>query len=245
VTSWVADPPGGEPDGGIQLFCFAHAGGGPALFRPWRGALAPDPVVRPVQLPGRESRLDETPFRRMADLLDPLCAALAPYLDRPYALFGHSMGAVVAYEVACHLPGSGPACLLVSGRAPKLAPGWRPVHALPDDEFLAEIIRLNGMPPEVLGEPDLLDMVLPALRADYELSETYRPPPGQRLRCPVTAFMSTSDPDVGEQEMLSWQEVTTGDFAMRVFSGDHFYLKGGRPDVLSAVRDDLSRARRG
>lgn len=242
---WVADDGrAGEPSGGIQLFCFAHAGGGPSLFRPWRGKLAPGSVVRPVQLPGRGSRLAEPPLRRMADLVDPLCQALEPYLSQPYALFGHSMGAVVAYEVARSFSAAavpGPACLLVSGRAPRLPSGWRQVHALPDDEFLAEVSRLNGMPAEVLGDPDLLSMLLPALRGDYELSETYEPPSGASLRCPVTAYLSTADPDTGEQEMRCWQEVSTGEFAMRVFSGDHFYLKGGRQDVLSAVRDDLSR----
>jgi surfactin synthase thioesterase subunit len=244
---WVADDRrSGEPSGGIQLFCFAHAGGGPSLFRPWRDKLAPDSVVRPVQLPGRESRLDEPPLRRMADLIEPLCAALEPYLSEPYAVFGHSMGAIVAYEVARRFSAGaapGPACLLVSGRAPRLPPGWRQLHALPDREFLAEVGRLNGIPPEVLGEPDLVSMLLPALRADYELSETYQPAAGASLRCPVTAYLSTSDPDVGEQEMLTWKEVTTGEFSMRVFTGDHFYLKGGRQDVLNAVREDLSPAR--
>lgn len=240
---WIADD---RPADGIQLFCFAHAGGGPSLFRPWRDKLAPDSLVRPVQLPGRESRLDEPPFRQMADLIPPLCEALEPYLSQPYALFGHSMGAIVAYEVARRLSAGttpGPACLLVSGRAPRLAASWRPVHGLSDAEFLAEVGRLNGIPPEVLDEPDLISMLLPALRADYELSETYQPPSGASLRCPVTAYISTSDPDVGEVELRSWKEVTTGEFSLRVFTGDHFYLKGGRQDVLSAVREDLSPAR--
>jgi surfactin synthase thioesterase subunit len=230
----------------IQLFCFAHAGGGPALFRPWRNKLAPEVMVRPVLLPGRESRLSEKPFRRMADLIGPLCEALEPQLAQEYALFGHSMGALIAYEVArrfCAGTRPGPACLLVSGRAPRPRTGRRQVHGLPDDEFLAEVKRLNGIPPEILDEPDLIGMVLPVLRADYQLAETYWPLPGGQLRCPVTAYLGTSDPDVDEQEMLRWKEVTTGEFAMRVFRGDHFYLKGDRPDVLNAVREDLSLAR--
>ncbi|HEX6519052.1 MAG TPA: alpha/beta fold hydrolase [Streptosporangiaceae bacterium] len=233
----------GERIPAIQIFCFAHAGGGPALFRHWRNALAPEAMVRPVLLPGRDSRLNEKPFRRMADLIGPLCEALEPQLTQSYALFGHSMGAVVAYEVARRFSTearTGPACLLVSGRAPGRMRGRRQVHDLPDDEFLAEVTRLNGMPPEVLDEPDLIDMLLPVLRADYQLAETYRPLPGGQLRCPVTAYLSTSDPEVDEQEMLRWKEVTTGEFAMRVFRGDHFYLKGDRPDVLNAVREDLS-----
>jgi surfactin synthase thioesterase subunit len=102
---------------------------------------------------------------------------------------------------------------------------------------------MNGMPPEVLDQPDLVSMVLPTLRADYELAETYPGPLPGRLRCPVTAYLSVSDPYVDKQEMLNWKEATTGEFAMRVFHGDHFYLKGDRPDVLNAIREDLSPAR--
>lgn len=226
-----------------QLFCFAHAGGGPSFFRPWCAGLQPEIAVRRVLLPGRESRLEEPPFRRIADLADPLCAALEPWLDRPYALFGHSMGAVVAYEAARRLSGAGkaaPACLIVSGRAAPGMPGnHRRLHELPDEEFVSEVGRLNGIPPEVLSEPELLSMLLPALRADYELAETYQPLPGDRLGCPVVAYMSTCDPEVDYTDMLAWRQATTGEFTMRVFSGDHFYLKAGRPDVLSAVREDL------
>jgi surfactin synthase thioesterase subunit len=244
TTRWVVDDGCSEDsDAARQLFCFAHAGGGPSFFRPWRARLAPEIAVRRVLLPGREWRLEEPPFRHITELAGPLCAALDPYLDQPYALFGHSMGAVVAYEVARWFSGSsrpGPTCLIVSGRrAPGLASGRRRLSELPDDQFVAEVGRLNGIPPEVLGEPELLDMLLPALRADFELAETYQPLPGGRLACPVVAYLSTADPEVDDAGVLRWREVTTGEFAMRVFRGDHFYLKGGRPDVLTAVRDDL------
>lgn len=241
---WITDEGRAEgPEAPWQLFCFAHAGGGPSFFRPWQATLAPEIAIRPVLLPGRERRLDESPFRHVAQLIEPLCAALEPHLNRPYALFGHSMGAVVAYEAARRFSdgsAAGPACLLVSGRrAPGLAGHRRRLSGLPDDEFLAEVARLNGTPPEVLGEPELLAMLLPALRADFELAETYQPLPGGRLRCPVVAYLSVSDPDVDQAAMLGWQDVTTGEFTMRVFSGDHFYLKGGRADVVNAVRADM------
>lgn len=244
---WVVDKGQGEQSSASwQLFCFSHAGGGPSFFRPWCAALQPEIAVRRVLLPGREWRLDEPPFRHIADLVDPLCAGLEPHLDRPYALFGHSMGAAVAYEVARRLsagPAGGPGCLIVSGRrAPGLGASHRRLSTLPDDEFAAEVARLGGIPPEVLGEPGLLSMLLPALRADYELAETYQPLPGGPLDCPVVAYVSASDPAVGYPEMLAWREETTSEFSVRVFRGDHFYLKGGRPDVLSAVREDLGRA---
>lgn len=247
ITRWVVDDGRAEgADAPRQLFCFAHAGGGPSFFRPWRAPLAPEIAVRRVLLPGREWRLEEPAFRHITELIGPLCAALEPYLDQPYALFGHSMGAVVAYEVARWFSGSSrvgpvsPACLIVSGRrAPGLASGRRRLSELPDDQFVAEVGRLNGIPPEVLSEPELLEMVLPALRADYELAEAYQPLPGGRLECPVVAYLSTDDPEADYAGVLRWREVTTGEFALRVFRGDHFYLKGGRPDVLDAVRDDV------
>ena len=245
---WVGDDGRAEDSvAARQLFCFAHAGGGPSFFRPWRAGLVPEIAVRPVLLPGRESRLDESPFRHMAELLEPLCAALEPYLDHPYAFFGHSMGAAVAYEVARRFSDrsrGGPTCLLVSGRrAPGMTTNRRRLSELPDDEFLGEVGRLNGMPPEVLNEPELVSMLLPTLRADFELAETYQPLPGGHLGCPVIAYMSTSDPETNYTEVVGWRDVTTGEFTMRVFRGDHFYLKGGRPDVLNAVREDLSPAR--
>jgi medium-chain acyl-[acyl-carrier-protein] hydrolase len=243
-TRWVVDDGAADESGtGRQLFCFPHAGGGPSFFRPWCAVLAPEIAVRRVVLPGRESRLGEPSFRHITELVGPLCAALEPFLDQPYALFGHSMGAVVAYEVARQFSSpsrQGPACLIVSGRRAPGLPSNRPrISGLPDDEFLAEVGRLNGIPAEVLNEPDLLDMLLPTLRADYELAETYQPLPGDGLDCPVVAYMSTADPEVQYREVLAWREVTTGEFTMRVFRGDHFYLKGGRPDVLNALRQDL------
>jgi medium-chain acyl-[acyl-carrier-protein] hydrolase len=114
---------------------------------------------------------------------------------------------------------------------------------LPDDEFLAEVGRLNGIPVEVQNESGLLGLLLPALRADFELAETYQPLPGGRLGCPVVAYLSISDPETDYAEVLDWRDVTTGEFSMRVFRGDHFYLKGGRADVLTAVREDLRTAR--
>ncbi|NJC72073.1 thioesterase [Planosporangium thailandense] len=247
ATRWiVGDGPQAAGGALVRLFCFAHAGGGAAFFRPWRTALAPTVDVRPVLLPGREARLDEPPYRRIEQLVDPLCAALSPQLDAPYALFGHSMGAAVAFEVARRLTDAGrpgPICLLVSGRqAPRAVSARRTLWTLPDDDFVAAVGRMGGTPPEVLGEPDLLQMFLPALRADFELSETYRPLPGGRLRCPVVAYMGVDDPEVDRNGLLRWHEETSGAFTLRLFAGDHFYLKGGRADVLSAVRHDLQRA---
>ncbi|MET8727399.1 alpha/beta fold hydrolase [Streptomyces parvus] len=247
ANRWLAGDAGVSTDSAaVRLFCFAHAGGGSTAYRPWRHALAPGIDVRSIVLPGREARVRELPYRRVEQLLHPLCEALEPYLDRPYAFFGHSLGSVLAYEVARRFsagPQGGPGLLIVSGRrGPRLPTSRRGFSTLPDAEFLAGLGVLGGTPPEVLGEEQLLRLLLPTLRADFELNESYRTLPGPRLRCPVAAYMGTDDTEVDRPELLAWGEETTGEFGLRVFPGGHFYLKDEGNDVLGAVRQDLERA---
>ncbi|MEV6118579.1 alpha/beta fold hydrolase [Streptomyces sp. NPDC052109] len=231
-----------------RLFCFAHAGGGASAYRPWRLSMAPDVDVRPVVLPGRESRMRELPYRRVEQVIDPLCEALEPHLDRPYALFGHSLGSILAYEVARRFTGRAgrePRLLIVSGRrAARLPARRRPYSALGDDAFLGAVGALGGTPPELLHEGQLLRLMLPTLRADFELNETYRTLPGPRLRCPVAAYMGTADPEVDRAGLLAWGEETTAEFTMRVFAGGHFYLKDEADEVRAALRQDLARVMR-
>lgn len=242
---WIAgDTRRQAPGAVVRLFCFAHAGGGAAFFFPWRRALGPRVDVRPVVLPGRESRSREPPFRRLEALLDPLCAAIGPHVDRPYALFGHSMGAVVAYEVARRLAGASPGppvLLAVSGRrAPRAPRTRREFSGLDDRAFLAALAALNGTPAELLEDAALLEAMLPTLRADIELNERYERLPGPPLACPIAAYAGSSDTEVDLDELLRWREETSGPFTLRAFSGDHFYLKAGRPDVVAALRRDLA-----
>lgn len=231
---------------GTRLFCFAHAGGGGGFFRPWRELFAPHVAVVPVILPGRESRLREAPYRRMADLVEPLAAALAPHLDRPFALFGHSMGAAVAFETA-HLLARWhtrpPSRLFVSGRRPPALPSRRPdLHRLPDEQFIEAVARMGGTPPEVLRNRELVDLLLPRLRADFEVNETYRPLPGARLSCAVSAFTGESDPEVSTVEMSAWQSVTDGEFILRVFRGGHFYLVDAAVPLSRVILAELQAA---
>ncbi len=229
----------------VRLFCFAHAGGGSAFFRPWRDLLQPEVALCPVLLPGREARTREVPYRRVADLVGPICDALTPLLDRPYALFGHSMGSVVAYEVARRLEATAPrppGRLLVSGRRAPHLPARRPaLHQLADPEFIHAVGMLNGTPSEVLQQTDLLTLFLPSLRSDFELNETYAPLAGEVLTCPVSALTGDADPEVDLDEMVEWRAVTTGGFTLRVFHGDHFYLRGQPLELLGAIRADLRR----
>ncbi|TMQ14017.1 MAG: thioesterase [Deltaproteobacteria bacterium] len=231
--------------GELRLFCFAHAGGGAAFFYPWRAALAPDIAVTPVVLPGREARWREPPYRRMEALLAPLCDAVAAAIDRPFAFFGHSVGAVIAYEVAARLStmvrGS-PLCLVVSARrAPHLPSRRPPIHELPTERFLAELQALNGTADALLRDPALVQALLPGLRADFELNESYAPSVTKSLALPISALVGDRDPLVDVAEMRRWREVTTGTFGLRVFNGDHFFLAGGHVGVLDAIRSDVLR----
>lgn len=229
----------------LRLLCFAHAGSGAAFFRPWRDALLPEVDVCPVLLPGRESRITERPFNAMDDLMDPLVEGLSAYLDRPYVIFGHSVGAAIGYEFARRLtggPGRAPAGLLVSGRRAPQTPVRVPHRHMSDDaSFMASVAKMGGTPPEVLRRADLMRLFLPTLRADFQLNETYRWQPGPPLPCPVVALTGDQDPEVSVAEMREWQRLTSGGFTLRVFPGDHFYLAGPQPDVAAALRADLRR----
>ncbi|MQA94863.1 MAG: alpha/beta fold hydrolase [Streptosporangiales bacterium] len=234
----------------VRLFCLAHAGGGALAFRPWRGRLGDGIALHPVVLPGRESRWGETPYTWMDDLADGVLSELAPLLHGPYAFFGHSMGAAVAYELTRRLterPAQGqdpPIRLLVSGRRPPHihAPRNRrtPAHLLPYEDFLTYLRALGGVPPEVLNDRRTLDAFLPAMRADFEVNETYTPPRAPRLQIPVSAFRGVEDPAVTADDMRRWQEVTGKSCTLRTLPGGHFYLKGGPPELLEAIRDDLT-----
>jgi medium-chain acyl-[acyl-carrier-protein] hydrolase len=242
---WIDDR---DTHGDVRLFCFAHAGGGSGFFRPWRKPLAPEIAVTPVVLPGREARWRELAYVRMEMLIDPLCDVMLPYLDKPFALFGHSMGAAIAYEVARRLADrrfGSPLCLFVSARrAPHLPRRQPPIYKLPTDEFLAQIELLNGTSSNLLRESALLQALLPALRADFELNDMYSPSSGPPLLVPISAFVGVGDPLASTDEMARWCELTTGEFSLRSFDGAHFYLAGAPPKVLAAIRQDIRRATR-
>lgn len=230
----------------LRVFVFPHAGSGAAVYRAWAGSLQPTVQLALVQLPGREARFAEPSFTRMRDLVDALVPALVPHLDVPFAFFGHSMGAHVAFEAARALRADGhePAHLVASGnRAPHL-PFPRPrIHQLPDERILAEFQRLGGTPPEVLTDRQFMALLLPILRADLELCETYAFEPGTPLACPITVFGGERDPDVPPASLDAWRECTTGPFARRLFDGGHFFLQEQRAVFLAALRDSLQAAR--
>jgi surfactin synthase thioesterase subunit len=223
---WLV-PIGGTSRGRALLFCFPFAGGGTAPFRGWPQHLGNDIEVLAVLPPGRESRFAEPPLRDFGLLVQRAAAGLLAVVDRPFALFGHSLGAVVAYEVARVMErhDAVPAMLFVSGRkAPHLPSPRPPIAGLEDAAFLRGMAEMEGTPGEVLESPELLELLLPMLRADFALAEEYRPLPGPRLACPVTALGSEDDRWIDRPGLQAWQEVTGGPFELRIFPGNHFYL---------------------
>ncbi|MDQ2695195.1 MAG: alpha/beta fold hydrolase [Pseudomonadota bacterium] len=232
-----------RPRARLRLFCLPYAGGGAYAYRTWAGGLAEHIEVCPVQLPGRENRLGEPAYARLDPLAAALSQALLPYLDRPFALFGHSMGSIIAYELAQRLRaghGLQPVHLLVSARrAPQLPYLDPPCHPLPDPEFKARLREYNGTPAAVLDHPELMGLLLPLLRRDFELNETYVPSTLAPLDCPVTAFGGEADATVSLAHLDAWRQITRGPFRRRLLPGDHFYLQQHAPRLWQAIAEVL------
>jgi medium-chain acyl-[acyl-carrier-protein] hydrolase len=195
--------------------------------------------VCPVQLPGRDSRIAEPPFADLSELVRATGTALHRYFDKPFAFFGHSMGALLAFELTRQLRAEydlSPEHLFVSGRAaPQLERTGRPVYDLPEDELLQELRELNGTPPEVLAHPELMKLMLPMLRADFALYDTYAYADGPPLTCPVTALGGLRDAAVPRASLQAWHEQTRGPFSLSMFPGDHFFLHSDKILLLGVL----------
>ncbi|WP_341720841.1 alpha/beta fold hydrolase [Micromonospora sp. FIMYZ51] len=226
-----------RPDARLRLVCLAHAGGNAVFYRPWAHALAPAVDVVAVQLPGRLDRVAERPETDLLTAVDAIGAAIRADGGGPVALFGHSMGALLAYELARRLPAGGNPVhhLMVSGHGDPRRAARQRLHQAPAAQLWQHVISLNGTDPAVVAHPHLRDLVLPILRADYQLVEEYAWYPAPVLSCPVTAFTGTEDPEVTPAEMAQWAEETSGPFHLHRFPGDHFYLVPQRAAVLAAV----------
>jgi len=238
-----------NPDAKFRLFCFPYAGGGSLIFYHWSNALPADIEVCALQPPGREQRVSEAPIDRFEPLLDALEAALVDYLDRPFAFFGHSLGAFMSFELARRLRArnvTGLRHLFVSAcRAPQLPDRDSPVHHLPKDELIAELRRYNGTPQVLLENAELMEFLLPLLRADFALFETYRYLADEPLTCPITAFGGLNDRKATEAEIEQWRAMTVNRFEMQLFPGDHFYLNTQREELLRVITATLEQLRGG
>ncbi len=241
---WVIRPRP-RPRARLRLFCFPYAGGGASIYRAWAGELPQEIEVCAVQLPGRETRLDEQPFDRLPPLVEALALSLEPHLNPPFAFFGHSMGALISFELARRLRAlnrPAPAHLFVSGRiAPQLQRRRPPVHALPEPEFVEQVQRLNGTPDAVLQHKELRELVLPLLRADFAINETYGYSSEPPLACPISAFGGLEDDRATQEELAAWQLQTRDAWALHMFPGDHFFLRSTQAALLQALSHDLRR----
>jgi medium-chain acyl-[acyl-carrier-protein] hydrolase len=227
----------------LRLFCFPYAGGSASAFTRWPDLLPATVDVRPVQLPGRWNRMREAPFTRFDDLLRTLTQVLPPFLDRPFAFFGHSMGALLAFEMARHLQRAGlpqPLHLFVSGRrAPHLPDTDLPPAGLDDEEFIAELRQLNGTPGEVLEHPELMNLLLPTIRADFDVCRSYQYVAGPPLACPLTVLGGVDDVESADDRLDRWDQHTTGARMLFKFPGDHFYLHSAEPALLRTLGASL------
>ena len=233
-----------RPLADLQLFCFAFAGGGASMFRKWDSQLPENVEVCAIQLPGREDRLLEPPFRQIGPLVNALSEVLPIRPERPFVFFGHSMGALIAFELSRQLRRLGarqPEHLFVSGfRAPHLPDRQAPTYDLPDSEFIEELRRLSGTPDEVLQSTDLMAFLMPTLRADFALTERYSYAHEMPLECSVSAFCGAEDPEVNYDEITGWGQHTSGSFEFQTIPGNHFFLLGqGQAQLLRLISEEL------
>jgi medium-chain acyl-[acyl-carrier-protein] hydrolase len=231
------------PEAGLRLFCLPHAGGGATAYRLWATELAPSVEVVAIRLPGRECRFRERPLTRIAEVAPTLLHDLEPMLDRPYAWFGHSMGALIAFE-CCRLATRrglpAPRCLAVSGRAaPHLPSREPPVHDAPTPRLLARLREMGGTPREILDDPAVLGSMLPLLRADFGVTETYHYRPAPPLDQPILAYGGSDDHFANPGEVRAWAQHTTSGCTVRILDGGHFFLHESAGTLLRQLGADL------
>lgn len=233
-----------NPTARLCLFCFPYAGGSAHIYQDWGSYLGPDVALYAIQLPGRGTRIAEKPLDRIDELLPPLAEAVLTHQNCPYAFFGHSLGALLAYALTQYLQQQAqevPVHLFLSGRrAPHLPPRRPAIHGLPDAAFIDELRRYKGTPDTVLHDQELMELFLPALRADFALSETYCHASDEPLRMALSVFGGNQDEIVDQDELAAWEQYAAGTFSIRMFPGDHFFLQSAQPLLLRVIAQELS-----
>jgi len=235
-----------KPDARMRLFCIPYGGGTATVFQQWPNFLPADVEVWAVNLPGRGRRLMEPAFVSLVPLAEALAQAMPTLSDKPFAFFGHSMGGLIEFETARQLRKAGgrlPERLFVSGCFAPHIPDPHPIHHLPEEEFIREVRRLGGMPAEVLQNQELLELVLPSLRADFTVTETYlasqdEPP----LPSSISVFGGWRDPLTTRESLDAWRSHTAGQFSLRMLPGDHFFLISQQHLLLDMISQDLRRS---
>ena len=242
MTPWLVRPRP-NPRAALRLLCFPFAGGGASVFRTWPAALPADIELLAVELPGRETRFRERPFQRLAPLIATLTDAVAPHLQAPFAIYGHSLGALIGFSFARELRRrslAGPMHLFVSGRRAPQLPERSPMHQLPEPQFLDQLRRLGGIPDALFQQPDIMEVFLPILRADITVAETEPPSPEPPLACPITALGGLTDDKARIEELDAWQAQTSAAFEREIFPGGHFFLQSARTAFLASLSRRLT-----
>jgi len=241
TSKWFVSPKTNR-QAGFRLFCFPYAGGSASIYRLW-GERTANLEVCAVELPGRGLRLSEQLYTGMEPLTEAMLKAIEPMLDKPFAFFGHSMGALIAFEVARLLKRTclrQPTQLFLSGHgAPHIRSDKKPVHLLEEKEFVERLKTLNGTPLEVLQNEELMEFVGPIIRADFAITETYSFRAGEVLDCPITVFNGVHDADVSFYDLAQWRSYTYGAFQTSLFPGDHFYLHGHYDKLCRLIEQQL------
>lgn len=226
----------------MRLICLPHAGGGASSFHHLAALLPKEIEMLAVQLPGRESRLNEPPFKRMGALIDALSKGINGWLEKPFSLFGHSMGALIAFELSRELRRRGlqlPTTTIVSGRrAPSVPNTEQPLHALPDAAFVDALVeRYDAIPKVIRDEPELMALFMPVLKADFEVFETHQHVDEPKLECALGVYGGRTDPQT--RQMDGWATLYAAPCRTRVFEGGHFYLADQRRAVADALAEDV------
>jgi medium-chain acyl-[acyl-carrier-protein] hydrolase len=239
---WIVYPKP-NPQAHLRLFCFPFAGAGASFFKPWADRLLPQIEVCAVQLPGRENRIKEPLFSQLTPLLQQMIPALLPEFDRPFAFFGHSLGALICFESARQLrqlKHRQPFHLLISARQAPNSPDLHPpIHQLPEAEFFQQVCRFNGTPSVVLQNPRLMKLFVRILRADLAIAETYSYIEEAPLDCPISAFSGLQDEVVLTASLGAWCEQTFSKFQLHTFPGNHFFLKSKQQEILQVISQTL------
>lgn len=240
-SPWLVHTP--RAGSSLRLYCFAYAGGSAHVFAGWQAQLPPQIEVAAIQLPGRAARMGEAPPASIAQIVEQLAPVIASQGAPRFAFFGHSLGALVAFELARHMAARGmrqPERLFASACNPPQHRGKsRMLHQLPDQAFLAALAEYDGTPPEVLQHRELMELMMPTLRADFRLAEAYAYSPGPLLAMPITVLCGRQDQYVDVDRAALWQSETLGACATEVFDGGHFFLGSERPAVLAYVSSQL------
>lgn len=231
-----------DASGQVRLFCLPYAGGAASIFRSWSAILGPDIEVYPIELPGRGTRFREKAVSDLLPLAQAVCKGILPHLDRPFFFFGHSMGALLGFEVLRHLRtamGREPLVFFAAGRNGAHIPEAKISYDLPDPQLMQRLQELNGTPQGLMEHPEFKALMMPTLRADFAISETYLYTEGPPLGCPIVALGGVSDPETTVEGLDAWRQHTKSFFKLRLFPGEHFFLNTARELMLQTMKEEM------